>query len=199
MPQAVTTLPLLLSAAARALQPSRAACARVPGVRASLGALRMASGGRSREELSALSKDELVELVLQKEGKRAPAAAAGAPQKKQKAAPRAFDMSKHSQHHVALRIAYLGHAYRGLMWLDDYDDTVEARLFEALLKTCLIEDRETCEFSRGGRTDKGVSALGQVVALRIRSNRPLAPADGDAADAPAAPVSYTHLTLPTKA
>ena len=63
MPQAVTTLPLLLSAAARALQPSRAACARVSGVRASLGALRMASGGRSREELSALSKDELVELV----------------------------------------------------------------------------------------------------------------------------------------
>ena len=189
------TLPLLLSAAARALLPSRAACARVSGVRASLGALRMASGGRSREELSALSKDELVELVLQKEGKRAPAAAAGAPQKKQKAAPRAFDMSKHSQHHVALRIAYLGHAYRGLMWLDDYDDTVEARLFEALLKTCLIEDRETCEFSRGGRTDKGVSALGQVVALRIRSNRPLAPADGDAADAPAAPfeeIDYAH-------
>ena len=44
------------------LLPSPAA---LDGVRASLGALRMASGGRSREELSALSKAELVELVLE--------------------------------------------------------------------------------------------------------------------------------------
>ncbi|RMD40783.1 hypothetical protein DV735_g4326, partial [Chaetothyriales sp. CBS 134920] len=31
-----------------------------------------------------------------------------------------------------------------------------------------------CEYSKCGRTDRGVSAFGQVIALRVRSNRPLA-------------------------
>ena len=39
-----------------------------------------------------------------------------------------------------------------------------------MTKTCLISDRESSGISCGGRTDKGVSALGQVVALRVRSN-----------------------------
>lgn len=46
---------------------------------------------------------------------------------------------------------------------------VEGRLFEALTRTCLIQSRESCNYSRCARTDKGVSALGQVVALRVRS------------------------------
>ena len=33
---------------------------------------------------------------------------------------------------------------------------------------------EGCEYSKCGRTDKGVSAFGQVIGLRVRSNRPLA-------------------------
>ncbi|KAI9791217.1 MAG: hypothetical protein M1816_004209 [Peltula sp. TS41687] len=32
---------------------------------------------------------------------------------------------------------------------------------------------EGCEYSKCGRTDKGVSAFGQVVGIRVRSNRPL--------------------------
>lgn len=32
---------------------------------------------------------------------------------------------------------------------------------------------EGCEYSKCGRTDKGVSAFGQVIGLRVRSNRPL--------------------------
>ena len=36
---------------------------------------------------------------------------------------------------------------------------------------------EGCEYSKCGRTDKGVSAFGQVVALRLRSNRPLTKKD----------------------
>lgn len=35
--------------------------------------------------------------------------------------------------------------------------TVEAVLFEALLKTKLIEDRQSCNFSRCGRTDKAIA------------------------------------------
>ncbi|RMZ80787.1 hypothetical protein DV737_g2848, partial [Chaetothyriales sp. CBS 132003] len=33
---------------------------------------------------------------------------------------------------------------------------------------------EGCEYSKCGRTDRGVSAFGQVIALRVRSSRPLA-------------------------
>ena len=32
---------------------------------------------------------------------------------------------------------------------------------------------EDCEYSKCGRTDKGVSAFGQVIGIRVRSNRPL--------------------------
>ena len=38
-------------------------------------------------------------------------------------------------------------------------------IFAALEKTCLIEDRDKCDYSRCGRTDKGVSAFGQVMIL----------------------------------
>lgn len=51
-------------------------------------------------------------------------------------------------------------------------DTVEEHLFNALIKLRLIESRATCGYSRCGRTDKGVSAVGQVIALRMRSNLP---------------------------
>ena len=40
---------------------------------------------------------------------------------------------------------------------------------KALVETKLIENLEKCDYSRCGRTDKGVSAFGQVVSLRIRS------------------------------
>lgn len=42
-------------------------------------------------------------------------------------------------------------------------------LFKALTKTCLIESRDTACYSRCARTDKGVSALANVVSLRVRS------------------------------
>ena len=48
-------------------------------------------------------------------------------------------------------------------------DTVERRFFDALEKTCLVAGRDDCGYSRCGRTDKGVSAVGQVVGLRVRS------------------------------
>lgn len=47
--------------------------------------------------------------------------------------------------------------------------TIESLVFAALRKACLIEDREGCGYTRCGRTDRGVSAGGQVMALRIRS------------------------------
>ena len=128
----------------------------------------------TREQLEALSKSDLVDLVL---GRSAAAQLQAKPpateqQRRPKQEPkkaRAFDMSRYEQRHVALRVAYIGTAYAGSAWQDN-NDTVVGRLFEALTKTCLITDRESCGHSLGGRTDKGVSALGQVVALRMRSN-----------------------------
>ena len=50
--------------------------------------------------------------------------------------------------------------------------TVEACLLDALATCRLIvtRDLEALEFSRCGRTDRGVSAAGQVIALNVRSN-----------------------------
>lgn len=42
-------------------------------------------------------------------------------------------------------------------------------------------DWEGCEYSKCGRTDKGVSAFGQVIGIRVRSNRPLSRPPGDEA------------------
>lgn len=94
--------------------------------------------------------------------------------------------------------------------------TIEEELWKALIKTRVISptppegsntdysrvDRKTfaawdrdgaevnwdgCEYSKCGRTDRGVSAFGQVIGIRVRSNRPLpkskpAPSSEDEAD-----------------
>lgn len=79
---------------------------------------------------------------------------------------RAFDFSANPRRHVALRLFYLGWSYQGFAVQENTDNTVEARLFEALLKTRLIQERQTSNYHRCGRTDKGVSAFSQVRSLR---------------------------------
>lgn len=76
--------------------------------------------------------------------------------------------------HIALRFHYDGENYSGLSQNlgQETDNSVERELFEALVRAHLVESREACGFSRCGRTDKGVSAVGQVVALRIKSAIP---------------------------
>ena len=82
---------------------------------------------------------------------------------------------KHRYRHVALQFYYDGADYSGLAQNmgQDNDQSVEKALFEALKRTKLVESRETSGYSRCGRTDKGVSAAGQVVALRLKSSIPL--------------------------
>jgi len=60
--------------------------------------------------------------------------------------------------------------------------TVESELFAALERACLVEGRAGAGYQRCGRTDRGVSAAGQVVSLRLRSR-------ARRADAGAAPLS----------
>lgn len=80
---------------------------------------------------------------------------------------RPFDFSAHPRRHVALRLAYLGWGYQGFAVQENTDNTVEARLFEALSKTRLIQDRQSSNYHRCGRTDKGVSAFSQVSFLGL--------------------------------
>ncbi|KAK9530310.1 hypothetical protein VZT92_011819 [Zoarces viviparus] len=84
---------------------------------------------------------------------------------------RPFDFSANPRRHVALRLAYLGWSYQGFAVQENTDNTVEARLFEALLKTRLVQDRQTSNYHRCGRTDKGVSAFSQVVTIDLRSTQ----------------------------
>ncbi|XP_072025147.1 tRNA pseudouridine(38/39) synthase-like isoform X2 [Amphiura filiformis] len=81
-----------------------------------------------------------------------------------------FDFTRYNKRHVALLIAYLGWDYHGFASQITTENTIEAHLFDGLIKTRLIESRETSNYSRCGRTDKGVSAFGQVIALDLRSN-----------------------------
>lgn len=83
---------------------------------------------------------------------------------------RPFDFSRYNKRHIALKVAYLGWAFHGFASQENIENTVEAHLFDALKKCCLIENRASCNYSRCGRTDKGVSAFGQVISLDVRSN-----------------------------
>lgn len=121
------------------------------------------------------------------------------PYRKPRKPPTPFDPSRYSTRLIALKFAYLGGRYNGYEHHANNTTplpTVEGELFRALRKTRLIFPRdkdggfmvmdgngkgnegeevnwEGCEYSKCGRTDRGVSAFGQVVGIRVRSNRPL--------------------------
>ena len=88
--------------------------------------------------------------------------------------PKIFDFSKHSCRPIALKIAYFGYNYHGLESQEsDTVETIESKLFQALLTTKLIPSRKGCKWSKCGRTDKGVSSFDQILGLFIRSKLPL--------------------------
>lgn len=95
---------------------------------------------------------------------------------------RPFDFSRFATRKVALWLAYWGEAYHGFTTSGSADDgTVESALFAALSRTKLVDESKgrggaAWEYSRCGRTDRGVSAFAQVVALRVRSNGASEPA-----------------------
>lgn len=80
-----------------------------------------------------------------------------------------FDMSNYGQRMIALKLNYQGWRFHGFSAQVTTENTVEGHLFAALLRTRLIESRESCFYSRAGRTDVGVSAAGQVIGIRVRS------------------------------
>jgi tRNA pseudouridine38/39 synthase len=107
------------------------------------------------------------------------------PFKKPRKAPKPFDASRYNTRLIALRFAYLGGAYNGFehhIGNKTPLPTIEEELWKALRKTKLIfpafkegKEEEICwdgvDYSKCGRTDRGVSAFGQVIGVRVRSAR----------------------------
>lgn len=81
-----------------------------------------------------------------------------------------FNFSRYTFQHIALKVLYLGWDYKGYVTQEDTADTIEHHLFEALMKTKLIKDRASSNYHRCGRTDKGVSSLGQVISIDLRAH-----------------------------
>ncbi|SPO36346.1 related to DEG1 - pseudouridine synthase [Pseudozyma flocculosa] len=101
------------------------------------------------------------------------------PGKKDKVA-REFDISNHPCRKIALRFSYEGSGYSGLAAQNGPQGaasplpTVEAVLWEALATARLVDPKASMEaagWTRCGRTDRGVSAAGQVVSFWIRSKK----------------------------
>lgn len=65
---------------------------------------------------------------------------------------------------VALKLAYLGTEYYGYQ-IQPGVPTVEGKLLKALRDAGLIKNLSKARYSAAGRTDRGVHALGQVIAF----------------------------------
>ncbi|KAH9976869.1 pseudouridine synthase [Lactifluus volemus] len=93
------------------------------------------------------------------------------PSTKKKGRPkREFNFSAYATQKIALKFTYAGAGYGGLAWQAGPTPlpTVEGVLFAALSKARLVDPEgglEGCGWERCGRTDRGVSAAGQVVSL----------------------------------
>lgn len=85
-----------------------------------------------------------------------------------------FDFASRPRRKIALKFCYFGQEYNGMAFQKDKTPlpTVEGVLFNALAQTRLIDPAkgfEGCGWERCGRTDRGVSAAGQVISLWVRS------------------------------
>jgi tRNA pseudouridine38-40 synthase len=65
---------------------------------------------------------------------------------------------------VALKLAYLGTDYHGFQTQPGVP-TIEGKLMKALKETGAIKNPSKARYAAAGRTDKGVHALGQVIAF----------------------------------
>lgn len=114
---------------------------------------------------------------------------------------RDIDPSKYYTRFIALKFAYLGQNYNGYEHSNGNVtplSTIEEEIYKAMRRCRLIfspssEDASNldqkerssflpytidwtgCDYSKCGRTDRGVSAFGQVIGIRVRSSRPKRP------------------------
>nr|CAG4643292.1 EOG090X083V [Ilyocryptus agilis] len=125
------------------------------------------------QELETLSKQELIEKIVQLEAHvtqlRNLLKEKQTSKNEHDKARKPFDYKKFAKRHVLLHVAYTGWDYSGFVVQEQTEKTVEAEIFKALEKVCLVESRESSNYHRCGRTDKGVSSFGQVISIDLRS------------------------------
>ncbi|VVC25922.1 Pseudouridine synthase, catalytic domain,Pseudouridine synthase I, TruA,Pseudouridine [Cinara cedri] len=119
------------------------------------------------EYLKHLTKEELINTILELKNQNLNLKKLKNQIEKPK---RSFDFTKYRKRHVAFKLLYLGWDYQGFATQDCTNKTIEYELFNALTTCCLIESRQTSNYHRCGRTDKGVSSFSQVISLTVRSN-----------------------------
>ncbi|KAH9953603.1 pseudouridine synthase [Russula dissimulans] len=105
---------------------------------------------------------------------------------------REFNFSAYPTRKIAFKFSYAGAGYGGLAWQDGPTPlpTVEGVLFAAFAKARLVDPErglEGCGWERCGRTDRGVSAAGQVVSLYVRSSNRPSPSSSSSSSAVVAP------------
>ena len=121
------------------------------------------------------TKEELVARVVELDDRlRAAYPNEQIPQEKTTRSSKTFNFSAHPVRKIALKFCYSGWEYNGLAYQKTPTPlpTVEQVLFQALAKTRLVDPDagfDGCGWERCGRTDRGVSAAGQVVSLWVRS------------------------------
>ena len=138
--------------------------------------------GTSRSEYELLSKEQLIDRLLSLQSPSSNA--------KSEKALRPMNWSKYSFQKLAFQLLYLGWNYHGVACqsadLEAGIPTVEREFFKACLKTRLFlnDSIEEAEFSRCGRTDAGVSAFSQVLAVKVRT---------ELADSKKPPLDYLRM------
>ncbi|KAJ3991520.1 pseudouridine synthase [Lentinula boryana] len=85
-----------------------------------------------------------------------------------------FDFASYPRRKIALKFCYSGWEYNGLAYQLKPTPlpTVEGVIFDALTRTRLIDPAagyDGCSWEKCGRTDRGVSAAGQVISLWVRT------------------------------
>lgn len=134
--------------------------------------------GRSSESYETWSREQLIARLKELESHGRPSTASTShrrpsPTRQQKP----FNFAAHPRRKIALKFSYNGSEYGGLEYQKTPTrlPTVEGVLFDALVHTRLVDPSggfEGCGWEKCGRTDKGVSAAGQVVSFWVRSALP---------------------------
>jgi len=115
------------------------------------------------DQFSKFSKEDLIEILREKTNN--PKKSANSKKK-----DRDFKFEDFNTIYVAFKFAYFGWNYCGYAIQPHTSPTIEEKLFDAFITTKLIKNKDfkANNYSRCGRTDRGVSSFGQVIALNVR-------------------------------
>ena len=106
---------------------------------------------------------QLKNIIKKLTGQEKPETEVSEDRSKKRKKERKFDFSLYKKRHVLFKVSYFGWDYHGFAVQEITGKTIESELFRALAVTRLIESRETSNYHRCGRTDKGVSAFSQII------------------------------------